>query len=137
MSSNCTVASSGVILRSRLGISGLTSAATIWVMAAAGIVIGAGYGGAGLALSLLILALITVIALTICSAIVKGLPCFPSERDRHHRENRGPETNESERAKANRLFFPRTLDPHNRAAQHRDQDKDDSRQGAGTRSCQL
>jgi hypothetical protein len=80
----------GVILRSRLGISGLTSAATIWVMAAAGIVIGAGYGGAGLALSLLILALITVIALTICSDIVKGLPCFPSERDRHHRENRGP-----------------------------------------------
>jgi hypothetical protein len=76
MSSNCTVASSGVILRSRLGISGLTSAATIWVMAAAGIVIGAGYGGAGLALSLLILALITVIALTICPAIVKGLPCF-------------------------------------------------------------
>lgn len=52
----------GVILRGRFGISGLTSAATIWVMAAAGIVIGAGYGGAGLALSLLILAVITVIA---------------------------------------------------------------------------
>lgn len=52
----------GVILRGRFGVSGLTSAATIWVMAATGIVIGAGYGGAGVALSVLILAVITVIA---------------------------------------------------------------------------
>lgn len=52
----------GVILRGRFGVSGLTSAATIWVMAAAGIVIGAGYAGAGLALSVLILMVITTIA---------------------------------------------------------------------------
>jgi hypothetical protein len=36
---------------------------------------------------------------------------FLPECDRHHHENRGLETNETERAKANRLFFPRTLDP--------------------------
>lgn len=52
----------GAILHGRFGVSGLTSAATIWVMAATGMVVGAGYAGGGLALSILILAVTTVIA---------------------------------------------------------------------------
>ena|SRR5438067_6810307 len=52
----------GVILRGPFGVTGLTSAATIWAMAATGMVVGAGYAGAGLALSVLILAVITSIA---------------------------------------------------------------------------
>ncbi len=38
----------GVILRGQYGVTGLTSAATIWTMAAVGSIIGAGFGGAGL-----------------------------------------------------------------------------------------
>src|SRR5687768_4598703 len=46
----------GSILRERYGgITGLTTAATIWSTAAVGIVVGAGYAAAGLALSLAIL----------------------------------------------------------------------------------
>ncbi len=41
----------GVILRGPFGITGLTSAATIWAMAAVGMTVGIGYAGAGLALS--------------------------------------------------------------------------------------
>lgn len=41
-----------------MGVQGLTTAATIWAVAAIGMVVGAGYGGAGVALSLLILGLI-------------------------------------------------------------------------------
>ncbi len=41
----------GVILRGPFGITGLTSAATIWAMAAIGMTVGTGYAGAGLALS--------------------------------------------------------------------------------------
>ena len=41
----------GVILRGPFGITGLTSAATIWAMAAVGMTVGMGYAGAGLALS--------------------------------------------------------------------------------------
>ncbi len=48
----------GAILRSPAGIQGLTTAATIWALAAIGMVVGAGYGIAGLALSLLILGLL-------------------------------------------------------------------------------
>ena len=110
---------------------------TIWVMAAAGIVIGAGYGGAGLALSLLILALITVIALTICPAIVKGLPCFsPSVIDiivkiaapRLTRVNVRKPTGFSFRVRS----IP-TIAPHSTATRIRTT----VAQGAGTRSCQL
>lgn len=46
----------GVILRGPYGISGLTSAATIWATAAIGMTVGLGYVGAGVALSLLLLA---------------------------------------------------------------------------------
>ena len=52
----------GVILRGRFGVTGLTSAATIWIMAATGMVIGFGYGGAGIFLSILVLTVITLIA---------------------------------------------------------------------------
>ena len=48
----------GAILRGPMGVQGLTTAATIWAVAAIGMVVGAGYGSAGLALSLLILGLI-------------------------------------------------------------------------------
>jgi putative Mg2+ transporter-C (MgtC) family protein len=44
----------GVILHGRTAVSGITTAATIWVAAALGIVVGVGYASAGLALSLLI-----------------------------------------------------------------------------------
>ena len=46
----------GVILRGPYGITGLTSAATIWAMAAVGMTVGIGYAGAGLALSFFLLA---------------------------------------------------------------------------------
>jgi len=51
-----------VILRGRFGVTGVTSAETIWVMAATGMVVGAGYAGTGIALSLLILTVVTYIA---------------------------------------------------------------------------
>ena len=41
----------GVILRGQYGITGLTSAATIWAMAAVGCVAGAGFGGGAIAAS--------------------------------------------------------------------------------------
>jgi putative Mg2+ transporter-C (MgtC) family protein len=44
----------GVILHGRTAVSGLTTAATIWAMAAVGVVAGVGYVGPALALSLLI-----------------------------------------------------------------------------------
>jgi putative Mg2+ transporter-C (MgtC) family protein len=44
----------GVILHSRTGITGMTTAATIWMTAAIGMTIGAGWPGAGLGLSLLV-----------------------------------------------------------------------------------
>ncbi|MBS0660356.1 MAG: MgtC/SapB family protein [Verrucomicrobia bacterium] len=50
----------GVILRGKYGVTGLTSAATIWAMAAVGSAIGAGYGGGGLAASGLMWVLLTV-----------------------------------------------------------------------------
>ncbi|MBS0420950.1 MAG: MgtC/SapB family protein [Proteobacteria bacterium] len=48
----------GAILRGPMGVQGLTTAATIWALAAIGMVVGAGYGIAGLALSVLILGLL-------------------------------------------------------------------------------
>ena len=45
----------GAILRSPLGVVGMTTAATIWVAAAIGMVVGVGYVGAGLGLSMLVL----------------------------------------------------------------------------------
>ncbi|MDB6037699.1 MAG: MgtC/SapB family protein [Verrucomicrobiales bacterium] len=52
----------GAILRGAVGVSGMTSAATIWVMAAIGMVVGAGYALAGLGVSVLILAVLTIIS---------------------------------------------------------------------------
>ncbi len=52
----------GAILRGNLGVTGMTTAAAIWVIAANGMVVGVGYAGAGLALSLLILAVLTIIS---------------------------------------------------------------------------
>ena len=46
----------GVIIRGQFGITGLTSAATIWSMAAIGMTVGVGYGGAAIALSIFQLA---------------------------------------------------------------------------------
>jgi putative Mg2+ transporter-C (MgtC) family protein len=53
----------GVILRGPFGITGLTSAATIWAMAAVGMTVGMGYAGAGLALSVFLLATMLVLSL--------------------------------------------------------------------------
>ena len=52
----------GAILRGTLGVSGMSTAATIWVMAAIGMVVGAGYAVAGLGLSILVVAVLTIIA---------------------------------------------------------------------------
>jgi putative Mg2+ transporter-C (MgtC) family protein len=52
----------GAIIRGKFGITGLTSAATIWAVSAMGMLVGAGYVGAGLGLSVLILAVLTVIS---------------------------------------------------------------------------
>jgi len=49
----------GTILRSPGGIRGMTTAATIWAMAAVGMVVGSGYAGAGLALSSAVLLTLT------------------------------------------------------------------------------
>ncbi len=48
----------GAILRSPLGVVGMTTAATIWVAAAIGMVVGAGFVGGGLGLSILVLSLL-------------------------------------------------------------------------------
>ncbi|MBI3876980.1 MAG: MgtC/SapB family protein [Verrucomicrobia bacterium] len=52
----------GAILRGQAGITGMTTAATIWIMAAVGMVAGAGYAVASLALSLLVVGVLTVIS---------------------------------------------------------------------------
>ena len=52
----------GVIMRGRGTISGTTTAATIWVAAAIGIIVGAGHVGAGLGLSILVLSVLTGVA---------------------------------------------------------------------------
>ena len=50
----------GVILRGQYGVTGLTSAATIWAMAGIGSAAGAGYGGGALAAASLMWLLLTV-----------------------------------------------------------------------------
>lgn len=52
----------GVILRGQYGVTGLTSAATIWTMAAVGSIIGSGFGGAGLGAAVLMWLLLTLAA---------------------------------------------------------------------------
>lgn len=49
----------GAIIQAPGGVRGLTTAATIWAVAAIGMVPGAGYGGAGLALSGVVLLILT------------------------------------------------------------------------------
>ncbi len=51
----------GVIIHGRYGITGLTSAANIWTMAAIGMTVGAGYAVAGLALSVFLLVTLSVV----------------------------------------------------------------------------
>jgi putative Mg2+ transporter-C (MgtC) family protein len=51
----------GTIIRDRGNIIGLTSAATIWMVAAIGMVIGAGYAGSGIALALATALLLTLL----------------------------------------------------------------------------
>jgi putative Mg2+ transporter-C (MgtC) family protein len=50
----------GAIIRDGGTVIGLTTAATIWVVSAIGLLIGAGYAAGGLALSILVLSLLTV-----------------------------------------------------------------------------
>ena len=52
----------GAIMRGKFGVTGLTSAATLWAVAAMGMLVGAGYVGAGLGLSLLIITVLTLIS---------------------------------------------------------------------------
>ena len=52
----------GVILRGQYGITGLTSAATIWAMAAVGCVAGAGFGGGAIAASGMMWLLLTIVS---------------------------------------------------------------------------
>ncbi len=51
----------GVIIHGRYGIIGLTSAATIWAMAAIGMTVGAGFAGAGMGLSVMVLLLLGLV----------------------------------------------------------------------------
>lgn len=50
----------GAIIRDRGEVRGLTTGATIWVVAAIGVMIGAGYAAAGLALTFLVVAALTL-----------------------------------------------------------------------------
>ncbi len=52
----------GAILRGPVSVTGMTTAAAIWIVAATGMVVGAGYPVAGLALSCLVLAVLELIA---------------------------------------------------------------------------
>jgi putative Mg2+ transporter-C (MgtC) family protein len=51
----------GVLLRGASGVQGMTTAATIWAVAAIGMTIGAGYAGAGVGLALLTGRVLTVV----------------------------------------------------------------------------
>jgi putative Mg2+ transporter-C (MgtC) family protein len=51
----------GALLRGASGVHGMTTAATIWVVAAIGMTIGAGYAGAGFGLALLTRGVLTVV----------------------------------------------------------------------------
>lgn len=52
----------GVILRERGQVVGLTTAATIWAVAAIGVVVGAGYAAAGMSLAAIIVAVLVGVA---------------------------------------------------------------------------
>lgn len=52
----------GVILRGSGGITGTTTAATIWAMAAVGMVVGIGLAGAAVGLSLLVLVILAIVS---------------------------------------------------------------------------
>jgi putative Mg2+ transporter-C (MgtC) family protein len=52
----------GAIIHGKFGVTGLTSAASLWAVAAMSMAIGAGYVGAGVALSLLILGVLSLVA---------------------------------------------------------------------------
>lgn len=52
----------GAIIRGKFGITGLTTAAAMWAVAAIGMVVGAGYVGGGLGLSALVVAVLTIIS---------------------------------------------------------------------------
>lgn len=51
----------GIILRGSGGVHGITTAATVWAVAAMGVIVGAGYAGGGLAAALLILMVLSMI----------------------------------------------------------------------------
>lgn len=50
----------GAIIRDRGRVTGLTTGATIWTVAAIGVLIGAGHAAAGLALTLLVLSILVI-----------------------------------------------------------------------------
>ena len=51
----------GVLMRGSAGVQGMTTAATIWIVAAMGMAIGAGYAPAGLGLALLVRGLLSLV----------------------------------------------------------------------------
>jgi putative Mg2+ transporter-C (MgtC) family protein len=51
----------GVLMRGTGGVQGMTTAATIWIVAAMGMAIGAGYAPAGIGLALLVRALLSLV----------------------------------------------------------------------------
>jgi putative Mg2+ transporter-C (MgtC) family protein len=52
----------GAIIHGRFGVAGLTSAATIWAVAAVGMTVGLGYGGSGIAMSFFVLFVLSTAA---------------------------------------------------------------------------
>jgi putative Mg2+ transporter-C (MgtC) family protein len=51
----------GVLMRGSSGVQGMTTAATIWIVAAIGMAVGAGYAPAGLGLSIVVRSLLTLV----------------------------------------------------------------------------
>ena len=51
----------GVLMRGSSGVQGMTTAATIWIVAAIGMAVGAGYAPAGFGMSLLVRTLLTLV----------------------------------------------------------------------------
>jgi putative Mg2+ transporter-C (MgtC) family protein len=76
----------GSILRDRLMITGLTTAATVWATAGVGMIVGAGYATAGVALSLTIL--IALAALKSIEEHISG-PCRMSSMVVRYQPNAG------------------------------------------------
>jgi putative Mg2+ transporter-C (MgtC) family protein len=59
----------GVLLRGSTGVHGVTTAATIWLVAAIGMAIGAGHAGAGVGLTLLARGVLTIVNRWECSKL--------------------------------------------------------------------